>query len=204
MSVVVDPSAREAFAPRELTAAYEHFEERGPQHPSAENGIKAAAYRYGERRLLVDEESETGAVLLINAPSLWRESPHKGWRRTVRERQRGGGGSRNASGRSPNLHTPAKNPPSGLRHGHTRLVVGQSAGSGVGERHRGGRVRRCGWSLAGAFLSFFEPIDDQKQRQSINEKVGKLGASPWFSRSAAAPQSGLDIQPRGMTMRNDG
>src|SRR5215207_9315172 len=49
-------------------------------------------------------------------------------------------------------------------------------GFGGGKRHRGGRVRRCGWSLAGALLSFFEPTYDQQQRQRINEEAGKLGA----------------------------
>jgi hypothetical protein len=51
MSVVVDPSARETFTPRELVAAYKQFEKLGPQHLDAESGIKAAAYRFGERNL---------------------------------------------------------------------------------------------------------------------------------------------------------
>ena len=35
-SVVVTPSARERFTPRELTDAYQQFKERGPQYVSAE------------------------------------------------------------------------------------------------------------------------------------------------------------------------
>ena len=67
MNVVVDPSARETFTPREITSAYEHFEERGPQCVDAESGLRAAAYRFGTRVLLVYEESETGVVVLIHA-----------------------------------------------------------------------------------------------------------------------------------------
>jgi hypothetical protein len=66
MSVVVLPSAREMFTPRELTAAYKHFEVIGPQYVDAETGIKAAAYRWGERVLLVYEEAETGVVVLMH------------------------------------------------------------------------------------------------------------------------------------------
>jgi hypothetical protein len=69
MSVVVDPSARETFTPRELTAAYEQFEERGPQYVDAETGLRAAAYRFGTRVLLVYEESEAGVVVLIHPTS---------------------------------------------------------------------------------------------------------------------------------------
>jgi hypothetical protein len=65
MSVVVDPSARETFTPHELTAAFKEFVERGPQYLDAETGIRASAYRFGERVLLVYEESETGLVVLI-------------------------------------------------------------------------------------------------------------------------------------------
>jgi len=64
-SFVVDPSARETFTPRELAAAYKEFTEHGPQHQDAETGLSASAYRFGERVLLVYEESETGLVLLI-------------------------------------------------------------------------------------------------------------------------------------------
>ena len=66
MGFVVKPSAREKFTPRELTAAYKVFKERGPQYLDAESGIRAAAYRFGERVLLVYEESETGLVILIH------------------------------------------------------------------------------------------------------------------------------------------
>jgi hypothetical protein len=69
MNVVVDPSARETFTPRELTAAYKQFEERGPQYVNAETGIRAAAYRFGERVLLVYKESEMGVVVLIHPTS---------------------------------------------------------------------------------------------------------------------------------------
>ena len=67
MSVVVQPSAREMFTPRELSAAFKEFIERGPQYLDAETGIRASAYRFGEERvLLVYEESETGLVVLIH------------------------------------------------------------------------------------------------------------------------------------------
>jgi hypothetical protein len=66
MSLVVKPSARERFTPRELVDAYKDFEERGPQYVNTEIGLRAAAYRFGERVLLVYEESETGVVVLIH------------------------------------------------------------------------------------------------------------------------------------------
>jgi len=69
MSVIVDPSARETFTPRELTSAYKQFEERGPQYVNAETGLRAAAYWFGTRVLLVYEESETGLVILIHPTS---------------------------------------------------------------------------------------------------------------------------------------
>ena len=68
MSFVVDPSAREAFAPRELVEAYKNFEKNGPQYLNAETGLRAAAYRFGERLLIVYEESEAGVVVLIHQP----------------------------------------------------------------------------------------------------------------------------------------
>jgi hypothetical protein len=68
-SVVVTPSARETFTPGELAAAYEQFKERGPQYLSAESGLGAAAYRFGERVLVAYEESETGVVVLIHPTS---------------------------------------------------------------------------------------------------------------------------------------
>jgi hypothetical protein len=69
MSVVVSPSAREAFTPRELTDAYKQFEERGPQYVNAETGLRAAVYWFGTRVLLVYEESEAGVVVLIHPTS---------------------------------------------------------------------------------------------------------------------------------------
>ena len=66
MSVVFTPSAREMFTPRELVAAYKEFTEHGGQQQDAESGVKAAAYCFGERVLLVYEESETGLVVLIH------------------------------------------------------------------------------------------------------------------------------------------
>ena len=64
--VVVTPSARETFTPRELTDAIEQFKERGPQYVSAETGLGAAAYRFGTHVLVVYEESETGLLVLIH------------------------------------------------------------------------------------------------------------------------------------------
>jgi hypothetical protein len=66
VGVVVTPSARETFTPGELTAAYKVFKERGPQYLDAETVLNASAYRFGERVLLVYEESETGLVVLIH------------------------------------------------------------------------------------------------------------------------------------------
>jgi hypothetical protein len=59
------------FAPRELTAAYKVFKERGPHYLDAETSLGASAYRFGERVLLVYEESETGLVVLIHR-SAWK------------------------------------------------------------------------------------------------------------------------------------
>ncbi len=64
MTVVTTPSARETFTPRELSAAYEDYTERGPQYVGAETGLKAAVYRFGAGVLVVCEEPESGAVLL--------------------------------------------------------------------------------------------------------------------------------------------
>ena len=75
MSVVVAPSARETFTPRELVDAYEEYKKRGPQYVSAETGLRAAAYRVGERMLLVYEESETGVVALMLPSALKVKSP---------------------------------------------------------------------------------------------------------------------------------
>jgi hypothetical protein len=64
MNVVTTPSARETFTPRELSAAYEDYTERGPQYMNAQTGLKAAAYRFGARVLIVCEEPESGVVML--------------------------------------------------------------------------------------------------------------------------------------------
>jgi hypothetical protein len=65
-SLVVLPSAREAFMPRELVAAYEDFVGSEPQYLDTERGIKASAYRFDARVLFVYEESETGSIVLIH------------------------------------------------------------------------------------------------------------------------------------------
>jgi hypothetical protein len=65
-SLVVLPSAREAFMPRELVAAYEDFVGSEPQYLDAEGGIRASAYRFDARVLFVYEESETGSIVLIH------------------------------------------------------------------------------------------------------------------------------------------
>jgi hypothetical protein len=69
VSVVVDPSAREMFTPRQLADAYKQFIERGPQYLDTETGIKVAAYWFDERVLLVYGESVTGLVVLIHPTS---------------------------------------------------------------------------------------------------------------------------------------
>ena len=74
MSVIVTPSARETFTPRELTDAYKQFKELGAQYLSAETGIRAATYQFGERVLLVYQESETDVVVLIHQTSWNRNS----------------------------------------------------------------------------------------------------------------------------------
>ncbi len=63
MNVVMTPSARERFTPRELSAAYEDFTERGPQYLNAETGLRASAYRFGARVLIVCDEPEAGVVM---------------------------------------------------------------------------------------------------------------------------------------------
>jgi len=73
-SVVVTPSARETFTPRELADAYKDFAKHGPQYLDAETGIKASAYRFGERVLIVYEEPETGVVVLIHPTSQKKRS----------------------------------------------------------------------------------------------------------------------------------
>ena len=68
-SLVVLPSAREAFTSRELVGAYEDFVGADPQYLDAERGIKASAYRFDSRVLFVYEESETGSIVLIHPTS---------------------------------------------------------------------------------------------------------------------------------------
>jgi hypothetical protein len=69
MAFVVQPSARAAFAPRELADAYEDFGKRAPQDVDDETGIKAKAYRFGDRVLLVYQKSEGDVVMLIHPTS---------------------------------------------------------------------------------------------------------------------------------------
>ena len=73
MGVVVTPRAREKFTPRELTAAYEQFKERGPQYLSAESGFRAAAYQFGRCVLVVYQESKTSVMVLIHR-SAWNRN----------------------------------------------------------------------------------------------------------------------------------
>jgi hypothetical protein len=69
MAFVVQPSARAAFGSRELADAYEDFRKRAPQYVDDETGIKAGAYRFGERVLFVYQESEGDVVMLIHPTS---------------------------------------------------------------------------------------------------------------------------------------
>src|SRR5829696_8914797 len=66
LGVVVQPSARAMFTPHELIAAFKEFIERGPQFLGVEIGIRASAHQFGERVLLVYQESETDVVVLIH------------------------------------------------------------------------------------------------------------------------------------------
>lgn len=66
VGVVVQPSAREAFAPDELSAAYKDFIRGDPQYLDAESGIGASAYRFGTRVLVVYQEHETGVTILVH------------------------------------------------------------------------------------------------------------------------------------------
>jgi hypothetical protein len=78
VSVVVTSSARETFTPRELAEAYKAFIGRGPQYLDAETGIKASAYWFGERVLLVYQESETDLVILVD-PTLRKKRTFRSW-----------------------------------------------------------------------------------------------------------------------------
>jgi hypothetical protein len=57
------------FAPHELSASCKEFIERGPQYLSIKTGIRASAYQFGTRVLLVYQESETDVVVLIHPTS---------------------------------------------------------------------------------------------------------------------------------------
>ena len=67
--VIVGPSARGTFTPREITDAYKKFTKHGPRYLDAESGIEGSAYRFGTRVLAVYEEPETGLVVLIHPTS---------------------------------------------------------------------------------------------------------------------------------------
>jgi hypothetical protein len=64
VNVAVTPSAREAFTPRELSAAYEDYTEHGPQYVNTETGLRATAYRFGARVLIANDEPKSGVVML--------------------------------------------------------------------------------------------------------------------------------------------
>jgi len=66
MSVVVQPSARERFTPRELVDAYEDFLRGEPQYVDAESGLRASAYCFSTGVLLVYEDPEEGVVVLAS------------------------------------------------------------------------------------------------------------------------------------------
>ena len=55
---------------------YKQFKELGAQYLSAETGIRAATYQFGERVLLVYQESETDVVVLIH-PTSWNMNSAK-------------------------------------------------------------------------------------------------------------------------------
>jgi hypothetical protein len=69
MSVVVLPSAHKRFTPSELVAAYEDFVGGEPQYVDAETGLRASAYRFGTRVLIIYQQSETDIVVLIRPTS---------------------------------------------------------------------------------------------------------------------------------------
>ena len=64
MNVVVTPSARGKFTPRELSAAYKDFAEHGPQYLNTETGLEVAVYQFDARVLIVCKEPETDLVVL--------------------------------------------------------------------------------------------------------------------------------------------
>jgi len=72
IGVVGVRSARETFTRCELAAAYKEFAEHGLQHQDEKTGLSVSAYRFGERVLLVYEESEAGVVVLTSPKCLQR------------------------------------------------------------------------------------------------------------------------------------
>jgi hypothetical protein len=69
VGLLVEPSTRETFMPRELADAYEKFLASGPRYLDAQTGIEGSVYRFGTRVLVVYEEPETGLVVLIHPTS---------------------------------------------------------------------------------------------------------------------------------------
>jgi hypothetical protein len=69
IAVIVEPSTRETFTPRELADAYKKFMKHGPRYLDAESGIEGSVYRFGTRVLVVYEVPETGVVVLIHPTS---------------------------------------------------------------------------------------------------------------------------------------
>ena len=69
IAVIVEPSTRETFTPRELAEAYKEFLASGPRYLDARSGIEGSVYRFGTRVLVVYEEPETGLVVLIHPTS---------------------------------------------------------------------------------------------------------------------------------------
>jgi len=57
------------FTRCELAAAYKEFAEHGLQHQDEKTDLSVSAYRFGERVLLVYEESEAGVVVLTHPRS---------------------------------------------------------------------------------------------------------------------------------------
>jgi hypothetical protein len=67
--VIVQPSAREKFTPRELTDAHKEFTKHGPRYLEAEGGTEGSVCRFGTRVLVIYEEPETGLVILSHPTS---------------------------------------------------------------------------------------------------------------------------------------
>jgi hypothetical protein len=69
IGVIVEPSTRETFMPRELAEAYKKFLASGPRYLDAQSGIEGSVYRLGTRVLVVYEVTETGLVVLVQSTS---------------------------------------------------------------------------------------------------------------------------------------